>query len=84
MQKVEKSDINVVFEVGDLVEIQFLGRRDPTDFGIVTGRVHYGGHKGNHPDEYSCKIMLLGTQREIEVRAKWIKMLSKSKKRAAT
>jgi hypothetical protein len=81
MQKEENSPPFEVFERGDLVEVQSPGLHDNRHRGIVTDLIHYGDHQGRHPDEYSCKILLLGSQdKVIEVRAKWIKMVSKSRK----
>ena len=68
-----------VFNVGDLVEVKMVGSLDPMHRGVVVGRVHYVEEGGNHPDEYSCEIMVLGTQNVVIVRAKWVTLLSKSK-----
>ena len=44
--------------------------------GVVLDSIHYVFSENTHPDEYSCMIKLLGSEKIVMIRAKWLKLLS--------
>ena len=67
------------FEKGDLVECLEYTPDFPGKRGIIIDRIHYMPFEGNHPDEYSCAVKLLGGEKIVMIRAKWLKLISGGK-----
>ena len=68
------------FEKGDLVRCIEYTPDYPNISGVVLDRIHYVFDENTHPDEYSCMIKLLGTEKIIMVRAKWLELVSRRAK----
>ena len=72
-------------EIGDLIEVSYSSSMDSKKQGIVVDKQLISKHPGYpdgctawHPDEYSCKVVFLGCEDPKWVRAKWLKIVSKS------
>ena len=70
------------FDIGDLVEFDLGGQFQR---GLIldkkTINPNYNTERTYHVDEYHCKILILNTEEGKQtswVRAKWLKLLSKS------
>ena len=63
-------------ENGDLVECNEYSPDYSGTRGIIIERIHYCYPENTHPDEYSCAVKLLGSEKIIMVRAKWLKLIS--------
>ena len=76
--------IKQVIDIGDLVEC-YLDSNQGKVTGVVLERKAinpvYDTDRPFHPDEYHCKVLILGSRPENEqrwIRTKWLKLLSKS------
>ena len=67
------------FKQGDLVRCLKWTPDYPNASGIVLDRIHYVFDENTHPDEYSCMIKLLGSEKIVMIRAKWLRLLSSAK-----
>ena len=65
------------FEKGDLVRFSKYTPDYPGQSGIVLDRIHYVFKENAHPDEYSCMIKLLGSEKIVMMRAKWLRLMSR-------
>ena len=63
--------------IGDLVKCIHCDAPEYGKMGLVTDRIHYVKHKAysTHPDEYSCVVLF--SEGERVLRAKWLQVLSK-------
>ena len=72
-------------DVGDLIEVSYSSSKDLRKQGIVLEKELITKHPSYpddnstwHPDEYRCKVVFLGTDDPKWVRARWLKVVSKS------
>jgi len=64
------------FEQGDLVQCKEYTPDFPNASGVVLQRIHYAFKENTHPDEYSCMVKLLGSERIVMIRGKWLMLVS--------
>ena len=65
-----------LLQAGDIVVTSEYTPDYPNISGVVLERKHYVSTKHTHPDEYSCLIKMLGSERIVRIRAKWLGLLS--------